>query len=253
MTRPISFNIEHVNVFYGQKQAVCDVTLPIYEQEITAFIGPSGCGKSTLLRSLNRMNDYIPDVTMTGRIELYGEDIYGRGVNVTALRQKVGMVLQQPVAFAKSIFENVAYGPRRHGLRDKEKLAAIVEKSLRLAALDAEVEGRLEMLGTSLSGGQKQRLAIARALAVEPDVLLLDEPTSALDPIATSRLEEVLCELKKTYTIIIVTHNMEQAKRIADKTAFFLQGRVVEYGDTAQIFSAPREDETKRYISGQFG
>lgn len=229
--------------------------MPIYSHAITAFIGPSGCGKSTLLRSLNRMNDYIKDVQITGKITLDGEDIYGKGVNINTLRQKVGMVFQQPVAFDKSIFDNVAYGPRMHGLHDKEKLQSIVEKSLHLASLSDDVANRLDMLGTRLSGGQKQRLAIARALAVEPDVLLLDEPTSALDPISTSRLEDVLLELKKSYTIVIVTHNMEQAKRIADYTAFFWQGHVVEYGQTEQIFSALKEEQTKKYIiiTGQFG
>lgn len=229
--------------------------MPIYSHAITAFIGLSGCGKSTLLRSLNRMNDYIKDVQITGKITLDGEDIYGKGVNINTLRQKVGMVFQQPVAFDKSIFDNVAYGPRMHGLHDKEKLQSIVEKSLHLASLSDDVANRLDMLGTRLSGGQKQRLAIARALAVEPDVLLLDEPTSALDPISTSRLEDVLLELKKSYTIVIVTHNMEQAKRIADYTAFFWQGHVVEYGQTEQIFSALKEEQTKKYIiiTGQFG
>lgn len=231
------------------------MSMPIYSHAITAFIGPSGCGKSTLLRSLNRMNDYIKDVQITGKITLDGEDIYGKGVNINTLRQKVGMVFQQPVAFDKSIFDNVAYGPRMHGLHDKEKLQSIVEKSLHLASLSDDVANRLDMLGTRLSGGQKQRLAIARALAVEPDVLLLDEPTSALDPISTSRLEDVLLELKKSYTIVIVTHNMEQAKRIADYTAFFWQGHVVEYGQTEQIFSALKEEQTKKYIiiTGQFG
>lgn len=229
--------------------------MPIYSHAITAFIGLSGCGKSTLLRSLNRMNDYIKDVQITGKITLDGEDIYGKGVNINTLRQKVGMVFQQPVAFDKSIFDNVAYGPRMHGLHDKEKLQSIVEKSLHLASLSDDVANRLDMLGMRLSGGQKQRLAIARALAVEPDVLLLDEPTSALDPISTSRLEDVLLELKKSYTIVIVTHNMEQAKRIADYTAFFWQGHVVEYGQTEQIFSALKEEQTKKYIiiTGQFG
>lgn len=248
MCRSTSMNIEQIDLFYGKKQALFDVSMPIYSHAITAFIGLSGCGKSTLLRSLNRMNDYIKDVQITGKITLDGEDIYGKGVNINTLRQKVGMVFQQPVAFDKSIFDNVAYGPRMHGLHDKEKLQSIVEKSLHLASLSDDVANRLDMLGMRLSGGQKQRLAIARALAVEPDVLLLDEPTSALDPILTSRLEDVLLELKKSYTIVIVTHNMEQAKRIADYTAFFWQGHVVEYGQTEQIFSAPKEEQTKKYI-----
>lgn len=253
MTCPVSIDVKHFDLYYGEKQALFDVNMPIYTHKITAFIGPSGCGKSTLLRSLNRMNDYISDVKMTGEITLQGEDIYGKGVNVTALRQKVGMVFQQPVAFEKSIFDNVAYGPRIHGIHGKEQLKSIVKKSLQLASLEEDVSDRLDMLGTSLSGGQKQRLAIARALAVEPDVLLLDEPTSALDPISTSRLEDVLLSLKDKYTIVIVTHNMAQAKRIADYTAFFLNGHVVEYDTTETIFSAPKEEATKRYITGQFG
>ena len=253
MTPSVCIDTKHVDLFYGPKQALFDVNLPLYTHRITAFIGPSGCGKSTFLRTLNRMNDYIPDVTIKGSVTLDGEDIYSPKVSLTSLRKKVGMVFQQPVAFSKSIFDNVAYGPRIHGLHDKQKLSDIVQKSLRQAALLDDVSDRLDMLGTSLSGGQKQRLAIARALAVEPDVLLLDEPTSALDPIATARIEDVLLSLKDKYTIIIMTHNMEQAKRIADYTAFFLQGKLIEFGKTEQIFSAPKEEQTKKYITGQFG
>lgn len=243
----------NLDLFYGEKHALKSINLSIEKNKITAFIGPSGCGKSTFLKSLNRMNDYIDSVKITGTITLDGEDIYDPRVDTTVLRKKVGMVFQQPNPFPMSIYDNVAYGPRIHGLKDKKKLDAIVEESLKAAALYDEVADRLHTNALGLSGGQQQRLCIARALAVEPEIILLDEPTSALDPISTSKIEELLVQLKNKYTIAIVTHNMQQASRIADYTAFFLVGEMIEYGPTKDIFSLPKDQRTEDYITGRFG
>lgn len=242
-----------LNLFYGEKHALKDVSLDIVENKITAFIGPSGCGKSTFLKTLNRMNDYISNVKITGSILLDNENIYDSRVDTTILRKKVGMVFQQPNPFPMSIYDNIAYGPRIHGIKNKKQLDNIVEKSLKAAALYDEVADRLHSSALGLSGGQQQRLCIARCLAVEPEVILLDEPTSALDPISTLKIEELLMELKKKYTIAIVTHNMQQASRIADYTAFFLVGEMVEYGKTKDIFSLPQDKRTEDYITGRFG
>ena len=232
--------------------ALKDVDLSINEKEITAFIGPSGCGKSTFLKCLNRMNDLVQGCKITGQVLLDGEDIYS-GMDVNLLRKRVGMVFQKPNPFPMSIYDNVAYGPRTHGVRSKAKLDDIVEQSLRQAAIWDEVKDRLKKSALGMSGGQQQRLCIARALAVQPEVLLMDEPTSALDPISTSKIEDLAVELKKDYTIVMVTHNMQQAARISDKTAFFLLGEVVEYGETEQIFSMPKDKRTEDYITGRFG
>ncbi|WP_230398868.1 phosphate ABC transporter ATP-binding protein PstB [Novisyntrophococcus fermenticellae] len=245
--------VENMNLYYGDFQALKDVSLKMQEKEITAFIGPSGCGKSTLLKSLNRMNDLISGCKITGKICLDGEDIYDKKMDVNALRKRVGMVFQKPNPFPMSIYDNVAYGPRTHGIKSKAKLDEIVETSLRQAAIWDEVKDRLKKSALGMSGGQQQRLCIARALAVQPDVLLMDEPTSALDPISTSKIEDLAEKLKKQYTIIMVTHNMQQAARISDKTVFFLLGEVIEYGDTEQIFSMPGDKRTEDYISGRFG
>ena len=244
--------INHMNLHYGDFHALKDVNLNLSEKEITAFIGPSGCGKSTLLRSLNRMNDLIPGCRIDGDIRLDGEDIYG-DMDVNLLRKRVGMVFQKPNPFPMSIYDNIAYGPRTHGIRNKTELDEIVEKSLRSAAIWDEVKDRLKKSALGMSGGQQQRLCIARALAVQPEILLMDEPTSALDPISTSKIEDLAVELKKDYTIIMVTHNMQQAARISDKTAFFLLGEVVEYGETEQLFSMPKDKRTEDYITGRFG
>ena len=244
---------EHLDLFYGEKHALKDVNLNIEENAITAFIGPSGCGKSTFLKTLNRMNDYVKNVKITGKVTLDTEDIYDPRVDTTILRKKVGMVFQQPNPFPMSIYDNVAYGPRIHGIKNKKQLDEIVEKSLKAAALYDEVSDRLHTSALGLSGGQQQRLCIARCLAVEPDVILLDEPTSALDPISTLKIEELLMELKEKYTIAIVTHNMQQSSRIADYTAFFLVGEMVEYGLTKDIFSLPKDKRTEDYITGRFG
>ncbi|MEG0913134.1 MAG: phosphate ABC transporter ATP-binding protein PstB [Oscillospiraceae bacterium] len=246
------FKIEALELFYGDFKALKNVNLNIFPKEITAFIGPSGCGKSTLLKSLNRMNDLIEGCSISGRVLLDGEDIYG-GIDVNVLRKRVGMVFQKPNPFPMSVYDNIAYGPRTHGIRNKKKLDEAVEQSLRGAAIWDEVKDRLYKSALGLSGGQQQRLCIARALAVEPEVLLMDEPTSALDPISTSRIEDLTTELKEKYTIVMVTHNMQQAVRISDKTAFFLLGEVVEYGDTEKIFSMPRDKRTEDYITGRFG
>jgi phosphate transport system ATP-binding protein len=246
------FTIENLSLWYSDFQALKDVSLTIPDKEITAFIGPSGCGKSTLLKSLNRMNDLIEGCRITGRALLDGEDIYG-DMDINLLRKRVGMVFQKPNPFPMSIYNNIAFGPRTHAIRSKLKLDDIVEKALRDAALWDEVKDRLKKSALGLSGGQQQRLCIARALAVNPDVLLMDEPTSALDPISTSRIEDLAGELKKDYTIIIVTHNMQQAVRISDHTAFFLLGEVIESGSTEQIFSMPRDKRTEDYITGRFG
>jgi len=244
--------INNMNLFYGDFQALKNINLTIPEKEITAFIGPSGCGKSTLLKSLNRMNDLVEGCRITGDIRLDGQDIYG-SMDVNLLRKKVGMVFQKPNPFPMSIYDNIAYGPRTHGIRSKVALDEIVENSLRGAAIWDEVKDRLKTSALGLSGGQQQRLCIARALAVEPEVLLMDEPTSALDPISTSRIEDLAVELKNKYTIVMVTHNMQQATRISDKTAFFLLGEVVEYDDTEKLFSMPRDKRTEDYITGRFG
>ncbi len=245
--------IEHLNLWYGSFQALKDINLRLPANEITAFIGPSGCGKSTLLKSLNRMNDLVEGCRIEGTVTLDGEDIFSRKMDVNLLRKRVGMVSQKPNPFPMSIYDNVAYGPRTHGIRSRVKLDEIVEKSLRGAAIWDEVKDRLKKSALGMSGGQQQRLCIARALAVEPEVLLMDEPTSALDPISTSRIEELAMELKKDYTIVMVTHNMQQAARISDKTAFFLLGDMVEFGPTEKIFSMPQDRRTEDYITGRFG
>lgn len=242
-----------LNLYYGNNHALKNINLDIYENQITAFIGPSGCGKSTYLKTLNRMNDLVPNVTINGKVWIDCEDIYDPKVDTTLLRKKVGMVFQQPNPFPMSIYDNIAYGPRIHGIKGKAELDAIVEKSLRGAALWDEVKDRLKRSALGLSGGQQQRLCIARALAVEPEILLMDEPTSALDPISTLKIEDLMGELKKNYTVVIVTHNMQQATRIADYTAFFLVGEVVEYAPTTDLFSHPREKKTEDYITGRFG
>ncbi len=243
-----------VSVFYGDKQAVKSVSIDIDMDKVTAFIGPSGCGKSTFLRTLNRMNDTISSARVEGQITLDGEDIYSPDMDVVQLRARVGMVFQKPNPFPKSIFENVAYGPRIHGLAgSKADLDGIVERSLRRAGLWEEVKDRLSDSGTALSGGQQQRLCIARAIAVSPEVILMDEPCSALDPIATARIEELMDELKQNYCIVIVTHNMQQAARVSQRTAFFHLGHLVEYGETDNIFTAPRQERTKDYITGRYG
>ena len=243
----------NLDFYYGQTHALKDVTLPIKERRVTAFIGPSGCGKSTFLRTLNRMNDLVEGTRVEGEILLDGENIYAPNVDVTTLRKRVGMVFQRPNPFPMSIYDNIAYGPRLHGIRKKSDLDAIVEQSLKGAALFDEVKDRLKRSALSLSGGQQQRLCIARALAVEPEVLLMDEPTAALDPISTQKVEELILELKKAYTVAIVTHNMQQAARVSDFTAFFLVGEMVEFDETHQIFNAPADNRTADYIGGRFG
>ncbi len=246
------FNISNLDLYYTDFHALKNVNLDLPEKEITAFIGPSGCGKSTLLKSLNRMNDLIEGCKITGEITLDGVDIY-KNIDVNLLRKRVGMVFQKPNPFPMSIYDNIAYGPRTHGIHNKSQLDDIVEKSLRGAAIWDEVKDRLKKSALGMSGGQQQRLCIARALAVQPDVLLMDEPTSALDPISTSKVEDLALELKKDYTIIMVTHNMQQAARISDNTAFFLLGEVVEYDKTEKLFSMPKDRRTEDYITGRFG
>nr|WP_324612473.1 phosphate ABC transporter ATP-binding protein PstB [Massiliimalia timonensis] len=253
MNQQTKIHVEHLNLHYGTNHALKDVNIDISEHKITAFIGPSGCGKSTFLKTLNRMNDLIPNVKIDGTVLLDGEDIYSPKVDTTLLRKKIGMVFQQPNPFPMSVYDNIAYGPRIHGIRSKVKLDEIVEKSLRDAAIFDEVKDRLKKSALGLSGGQQQRLCIARALAVEPEVLLMDEPTSALDPISTLKIEELMEELKHKYTVAIVTHNMQQATRIADYTAFFLVGEMIEFGTTEQIFSMPKDQRTEDYITGRFG
>ena len=245
--------VKDLDLWYGAHQALHSVSMDIPEKSITAFIGPSGCGKSTFLKTMNRMNDLVPGVKITGEVRYRGEDIYAPGTDVCRLRREIGMVFQKPNPFPMSIYDNIAYGPRTHGIRSKARLDELVERSLRGAALWDEVKDRLKKNALGLSGGQQQRLCIARALAVEPAVLLMDEPTSALDPISPSRIEELTMELKERYTIVIVTHNMQQAVRISDRTAFFLLGELVEYGATEQVFSAPAEKRTEDYITGRFG
>ena len=245
--------VKDLDLWYGAHQALHSVSMDIPEKSITAFIGPSGCGKSTFLKTLNRMNDLVPGVKITGEVRYRGGDIYAPGTDVCRLRREIGMVFQKPNPFPMSIYDNIAYGPRTHGIRSKARLDELVERSLRGAAIWDEVKDRLKKNALGLSGGQQQRLCIARALAVEPAVLLMDEPTSALDPISTSRIEELTMELKERYTIVIVPHNMQQAVRISDRTAFFLLGELVEYGATEQVFSAPAEKRTEDYITGRFG
>ena len=244
--------VENLNLYYGDFHALKNINLKIPEHKITAFIGPSGCGKSTLMKSINRMNDLVEGCRITGSIKLGDEEIYG-GMDVNILRKRVGMVFQKANPFPMSIFDNVAYGPRTHGIHNKQKLEEIVEDSLRSAAIWDEVKDQLKKSALALSGGQQQRLCIARALAVEPEVLLMDESTSALDPISTGKIEELCVELKKDYTIIMVTHNMQQAVRVSDETAFFLLGEVIEYGDTEKMFSVPTDKRTEDYITGRFG
>lgn len=249
----IKINTDKLNLYYGANHALKDITIRIRANTVTALIGPSGCGKSTFLKTLNRMNDLTDCVRITGKVYLDGEDIYGPGVDVMKLRRQVGMVFQQPNPFPMSIYDNIAYGPRIHGIKRKEKLDEIVERSLRQAAIWEETGNRLHKSALGLSGGQKQRLCIARALAVEPEVLLMDEPTSALDPVSTSKVEELINQLKRKYTIVIVTHNMQQAARVSDDTAFFLMGEVVEVDTTARMFTQPVKRETREYITGKFG
>ena len=244
---------QDMNLWYGDHQALHDISLNIPEKSITALIGPSGCGKSTFLKTLNRMNDLIPGVKITGDVCYRDQDIFAPGTDVNELRREIGMVFQKPNPFPMSIYDNIAYGPRTHGIKNRAKLDEIVEKSLRGAAIWDEVKDRLKKNALGLSGGQQQRLCIARALAVEPEVLLMDEPTSALDPISTSKIEELAMQLKEQYTIVIVTHNMQQAVRISDRTAFFLLGELVECGDTQQLFSQPQDKRTEDYITGRFG
>lgn len=248
----IKFDVKNLNLHYGKFHALKDVNMEIPEKQITAFIGPSGCGKSTFLKCLNRMNDLVEGCNITGDVKLDGEDIFD-GMDVNLLRKRVGMVFQNPNPFPMSVYDNIAYGPRTHGIHSKEKLDEIVERSLKQAAIWDELKDRLKKSALGLSGGQQQRLCIARALAVEPEVLLMDEPTSALDPISTSKIEDLAMELKHDYTIIMVTHNMQQATRVADKTAFFLLGQVIEFDDTEKMFSKPQDKRTEDYITGRFG
>ena len=249
----IVISVQKLNLFYGTNHALKNVSMDIRRNKVTAFIGPSGCGKSTFLKTLNRMNDLVDDVKIEGTVLLNGTDIYRRDVDTTNLRKEVGMVFQQPNPFPMSIYDNIAYGPRVHGIRDKRKLDEIVEESLRGAAIFDEVKDRLKKSALGLSGGQQQRICIARALAVKPSVLLMDEPTSALDPISTAKIEDLMEELKKKYTVVVVTHNMQQALRVSDDTAFFLVGEMVEFDDTKNIFSYPQDKRTEDYITGRFG
>ncbi len=252
-TQSPKMNIKDLKLWYGDFQALHGLDLEIPEKQITAFIGPSGCGKSTFIKSLNRMNDLIETCRIEGTIELDGKNIYSNKMDVNKLRKRVGMVFQQPNPFPKSIYDNIAYGPRTHGIKDKKTLDEIVERSLKQAAIWDEVKDHLDRNALSISGGQQQRICIARALAVEPEVLLMDEPTSALDPISTAKIEELVSDLKNEYTIVMVTHNMQQASRVSDKTAFFLNGHIIETGDTRKIFTNPDQEETENYISGRFG
>ena len=253
MSHETILKAEKLNLYYGENHALKDIDMEIPQRKVTALIGPSGCGKSTFLRTINRMNDLIPIVKITGSLRYRGEDIYAPGQDVTDLRKHIGMVFQKPNPFPMSIYDNIAYGPRTHGIRGKKELDEIVERSLRGAAIWDEVKDRLKKSALGLSGGQQQRICIARALAVEPDILLMDEATSALDPISTSKIEDLIADLKNRYTIIIVTHNMQQAARVSDKCAFFLLGELIEYGDTTQLFSVPKDKRTEDYITGRFG
>ena len=253
MEKKVKIEVRDLNLYYGENHALKDVNMDIKENSVTAFIGPSGCGKSTFLKTLNRMNDLVDGVKITGNVCLDGENIYDENVDTPILRKKIGMVFQQPNPFPMSIYDNIAYGPRVHGIKDKTQLDEIVERSLRGAAIFDEVKDRLKKSALGLSGGQQQRICIARALAVQPEVLLMDEPTSALDPISTSKVEELMEELKKKYTVVVVTHNMQQAVRVSDDTAFFLVGEMVEFGDTETLFSYPKDKRTEDYITGRFG
>jgi len=262
-TEEVVFDIDELSVLYGEFRAVQDVTMDVHQHEITALIGPSGCGKTTVLRCLNRMNDFIPTAKVEGKVVYHGVDLYESGVNATEVRRRIGMVFQKPNPFPKSIYDNVAYGPRLAGMKKKNQLDATVEEALHGAALWDEVKSRLKASGLSLSGGQQQRLCIARAIAIKPEVILMDEPCSALDPIATSRIEELMQEIKSEYTIVIVTHNMQQAARVSDRTAFFTTevnpesdrrtGRLVEYNPTSKMFSNPDDERTEQYVTGRFG
>ena len=247
------FKIEHLNLHYGNFHGLKDINLQLPANEVTAFIGPSGCGKSTLLKTLNRMNDLVEGCRIEGKVLLDGEDIYSKDMDVNALRKRVGMVFQKPNPFPMSVYDNIAYGPRTHGIKNKTDLDEIVERSLRNAAIWDELKDRLKKSALGLSGGQQQRLCIARALAVEPEVLLMDEPTSALDPISTAKIEDLVMELKDKYTIVMVTHNMQQALRVSDNTVFFLLGEVIEYDNTEKLFSVPSNPKTEDYITGRFG
>lgn len=249
----VCFDIKKMNLYYGNFHALKNIDMDLYKGEVTAFIGPSGCGKSTFIKSLNRMNDLIEDCKIKGKILFHDKNIYSKEYNVNLLRKRVGMVFQKPNPFAMSVYDNIAFGPRTHGIKERAKLDEIVEKSLKNAALWDDLKDRLKHSALGLSGGQQQRLCIARTIAVNPEVILMDEPTSALDPISTSKIEELIMKLKKDYTIIIVTHNMQQAARISDKTAFFLMGEVIEYGDTQKLFNKPKEKKTQDYILGRFG
>lgn len=252
-TNKVKFNIQDLDFYYGNFQALKNINMEIEESYVTAFIGPSGCGKSTFIKTLNRMQDLVSGARVDGLIQLDGENIYQKDYDVNLLRKRVGMVFQHPNPFPKTIYDNIAYGPRTHGIKNKDELDSIVEKSLRGAAIWDEVKDKLDQLATDLSGGQQQRICIARAIANDPEVLLMDEPTSALDPISTSKIEDLIQELKQRYTVVIVTHNMQQAARISDKTAFFLTGEVIEFDDTEKIFSNPVDERTRDYISGRFG
>ena len=251
--RKIKISVEDLHLYYGENHALKGVNMDIRENAITAFIGPSGCGKSTFLKTLNRMNDLVDGVRIEGKVTLDGEDIYDKNMDTIVLRKKVGMVFQQPNPFPMSIYDNIAYGPRVHGIKSKAKLDEIVENSLRGAAIFDEVKDRLKKSALGLSGGQQQRICIARALAVEPEVLLMDEPTSALDPISTAKIEDLMEDLKKKYTVVVVTHNMQQAVRVSDYTAFFLVGEMVEFGETKNLFAYPQDKRTEDYITGRFG
>lgn len=249
----VKISVKNLNLYYGDNHALKDVSMDIHENAITAFIGPSGCGKSTFLKTLNRMNDMVDNVRIEGKVSLDGEDIYGGNVDTTILRKRVGMVFQQPNPFPMSIYDNIAYGPRVHGIKNKSQLDQIVEESLKSAAIFDEVKDRLKKSALGLSGGQQQRICIARSLAVSPEILLMDEPTSALDPISTSKIEDLMEKLKKKYTVVVVTHNMQKAVRVSDYTAFFLVGEMVEYNKTKTIFSYPQDKRTEDYITGRFG
>ena len=253
MAEEVKMSVKDLDLYYGQKQALKNINMDIHSNAITALIGPSGCGKSTFLKTLNRMNDLIDNVRITGQVTLDGEDIFDKNMNVTMHRKRVGMVFQQPNPFPMSVYDNIAYGPRVHGIKNKAKLDEIVEESLRGAAIWDEVKDNLKKSALRLSGGQQQRICIARALATKPEVILMDEPTSALDPISTTKIEDLMEELKRQYTVVVVTHNMQQAVRVSDYTAFFLVGDMVEYGETKELFTYPKDKRTEDYITGRFG
>ena len=253
MVEEVKMSVKDLDLYYGQKQALKNINMDIHSNAITALIGPSGCGKSTFLKTLNRMNDLIDNVKITGQVTLDGEDIFDKNMDVTMLRKRVGMVFQQPNPFPMSVYDNIAYGPRVHGIKNKAKLDEIVEESLRGAAIWDEVKDNLKKSALRLSGGQQQRICIARALATKPEVILMDEPTSALDPISTTKIEDLMEELKRQYTVVVVTHNMQQAVRVSDYTAFFLVGDMVEYGETKELFTYPKDKRTEDYITGRFG